>query len=232
MSHNGKSKARRTTELVGPYALTAGRGAVRGARWAGGVLGPRARRLVGQARTGLTTQLAPRVGRAVAAAGPAGREATARSQAALAAVRAEVTAEEILELARRKRARARNGRLVRRIGLAGLVAGGAYLAWRWWNGQSDPDWLMEPSPATEAAESRPAPTSEAEAPSPNGSAGSGEPGAQDEDAREKEARETQAGKTARGKGGDAAAPADPAKTAGHDVSEDRTQAGAERGSRG
>ncbi|RKN38046.1 hypothetical protein D7294_26045 [Streptomyces hoynatensis] len=121
----------------------------------------------------------------MAAAGPAGREATVRSQAALAALRGDVTSQEILELARRKRARARTGRLVRRVGLAGLVAGGAFVAWKWWSGQSDPDWLMEPSPATETTESRPSPDRGPE--SASESASEGAPGNAAESAPEDQA---------------------------------------------
>ncbi|TNM30172.1 hypothetical protein FH715_12455 [Streptomyces sedi] len=83
------------------------------------------------------------------AAGPAREKAALRSAAAVAALRGDLTAEEIRHTARRRRRKARNGRLVRRLGLMGLVAGGALVAWKWWSAQTDPDWLVEPSPATE-----------------------------------------------------------------------------------
>ncbi|MER7414153.1 MULTISPECIES: DUF5324 family protein [Streptomyces] len=87
-----------------------------------------------------------------AAAGPAREEAGRRGAAAVAALRGEVTVEEIEKLARRRRRRARTGRFVLRMGLAGLLAGGAYAAWRWWDRQANPDWLVEPPPATEVGD--------------------------------------------------------------------------------
>ncbi|MEU5839790.1 DUF5324 family protein, partial [Streptomyces diacarni] len=72
-----------------------------------------------------------------------------------AALRGQVTAEEIEKLSRRRRRRSRTGRFVWRAGLVGLVAGGAYAAWRWWDRQANPDWLVEPPAATEVSDRAP-----------------------------------------------------------------------------
>ncbi|MGW8377741.1 DUF5324 family protein [Streptomyces sp. ODS28] len=96
---------------------------------------------------------APRIEHAVAdaraAAGPAKEEATQRGTAALAALRGQVSPQEIEKLSKRRARRARTGRVAKRLGLLGLLAGGAYAAWRWWDKQANPDWLVEPPAATE-----------------------------------------------------------------------------------
>lgn len=99
---------------------------------------------------------APRIEQAVAdaraAAGPAYEEAAGRGNAALTALRSGVSAKEIEKLARRRERRARCGKFARRLGLVGLLAGGAYAAWRWWDKQANPDWLVEPPAATEVGD--------------------------------------------------------------------------------
>ncbi|MGW0823831.1 DUF5324 family protein [Streptomyces sp. NPDC002845] len=92
---------------------------------------------------------APRVERAVAAAGPAREEAASRSAAALAALRGQVSPQEIQKLVRRQQRRARAGRLTKRLAVLGILAGGAFAAWKWWDRQANPDWLVEPPAATE-----------------------------------------------------------------------------------
>ncbi|TDC73447.1 DUF5324 family protein [Streptomyces hainanensis] len=149
MSHNGKSGVRHATDLVTPYAAGARRNASQYAQQAGAYVGPRARRVADQARSGYATQLAPRMERAMASAGPAGRQAAARSQAALAVLRGEVTPGDVRSALRRRQRCHAAGRVVRRIGMLGLAAGGAFAAWKWWSGQNDPDWLAEPTPGTE-----------------------------------------------------------------------------------
>lgn len=94
----------------------------------------------------------PRIEAARAVAVPAKDEALARSTAALAALRGEVTAEEVDKLTRRRVRRARTGKAMKRIALLGLVAGAAYAAYRWWDRQANPDWLVEPPAATEVSE--------------------------------------------------------------------------------
>ncbi|MEW2071726.1 DUF5324 family protein, partial [Streptomyces sp. NPDC007346] len=92
---------------------------------------------------------APRVEQARAAAQPVAEHASARSAAALAALRSTVTAKEIQKLARKHERRAKAGRATKGLLLLGVLAGGAYAAWRWWDKQANPDWLVEPPVATE-----------------------------------------------------------------------------------
>ncbi|GHF26422.1 MULTISPECIES: DUF5324 family protein [Streptomyces] len=97
----------------------------------------------------------PKVAQARAAAEPVREEAVSRSAAALAALRGQVTADEIDKLVRRKSRRCRTGRAVKRLALLGLLAGGAVAAWKWWDKQANPDWLVEPPEATEVADRPP-----------------------------------------------------------------------------
>ncbi|MEU5163611.1 DUF5324 family protein [Streptomyces sp. NPDC020875] len=91
----------------------------------------------------------PRIEHAVAAAQPIGEEAVVRSNAALAALRGGVTAGEIQRLVRKHERRARAGRFVRGLAIVGGTAVVAFVAWKWWDRQANPDWLVEPPEATE-----------------------------------------------------------------------------------
>ncbi|MGY6023893.1 DUF5324 family protein [Streptomyces spinosirectus] len=95
----------------------------------------------------------PRLEQAVAAAGPVRDEAAARGAAALAALRGQVTAKEIQKLVRKHERRARAGRAAKFLLVVGALAGGAFAAWKWWDKQANPDWLVEPPAATEVPES-------------------------------------------------------------------------------
>ncbi|MBE8471469.1 DUF5324 family protein [Streptomyces justiciae] len=95
----------------------------------------------------------PRIEQAVAAAGPVRDEAASRGVAALAALRGQVSPKEIEKLTRKHARRARAGRLAKALAVAGLLAGGAFAAWKWWDKQANPDWLVEPPAATEVPES-------------------------------------------------------------------------------
>ncbi|MFI5803392.1 DUF5324 family protein [Streptomyces sp. NPDC051561] len=97
----------------------------------------------------------PRVEHAVAAAQPVREEAAARSTAALAALRGQVSAKEVQKLVRKHERRARSGRLAKRLAVVGLLAGGAFAAWKWWDKQANPDWLVEPPAATEVRDRAP-----------------------------------------------------------------------------
>ncbi|MEV7090181.1 DUF5324 family protein [Streptomyces sp. NPDC093085] len=97
----------------------------------------------------------PRVELAVATAQPVAEQAAARSAAALAALRGQVTAEEIRKLVRRNERRARAGRAVKGLALLGVLSCGAFAAWKWWDKQANPDWLVEPPAATEVSERSP-----------------------------------------------------------------------------
>jgi hypothetical protein len=95
----------------------------------------------------------PRIEQAVAAAGPVKDEAASRGTAALLALRGQVSAKQMEKLVRKQERRARAGRLAKALVIAGVVAGGAYAAWKWWDKQANPDWLVEPPAATEVSES-------------------------------------------------------------------------------
>lgn len=94
----------------------------------------------------------PRIEQARAAAGPARDEAAARSAAVLAALRGQVSAKQIQKLVRKQRRRAKAGRAVKVLVVLGAVAGGAFAAWKWWDKQANPDWLVEPPAATDVGE--------------------------------------------------------------------------------
>ncbi|MFC7305906.1 DUF5324 family protein [Streptomyces monticola] len=97
----------------------------------------------------------PRVEQAVAAAQPAATEAASRSVAAMAALRGQVSPKEIQRLTRRHERRAAAGRAVKRLSVLGLLGFAAVAAWKWWDKQANPDWLVEPPAPTEVADSTP-----------------------------------------------------------------------------
>ncbi|MGW7450332.1 DUF5324 family protein [Streptomyces sp. NPDC054787] len=101
----------------------------------------------------------PRIESAIAAATPMAGEAASRSAAALAALRGQVSAKEIQKLVRRHERRARLGRVLRGTAVVGVMAGAAFAAWKWWDRQSNPDWLVEPPAATELSSRDAAPAS-------------------------------------------------------------------------
>ncbi|MFC9293189.1 DUF5324 family protein [Streptomyces sp. NPDC057011] len=101
----------------------------------------------------------PRIESAIAAATPMAEEAASRSAAAFAALRGQVTPKEIQRLARRHERRARCGRALRGVAVVGVLAGAAFAAWKWWDQQSNPDWLVEPPAATELSAQDAAPAS-------------------------------------------------------------------------
>ncbi|MFW6692554.1 DUF5324 family protein [Streptomyces sp. MAR4 CNX-425] len=84
-----------------------------------------------------------------AAAAPATREAAARGTAALSALKGEVSPEEIGELARKRHRREVVGRTAKGTVVVGALGAGAVVAWRWWDRQVNPDWMVEPDDATE-----------------------------------------------------------------------------------
>ncbi|WP_371653670.1 MULTISPECIES: DUF5324 family protein [unclassified Streptomyces] len=98
---------------------------------------------------------APRVSQAVAATQPVREEAMARSTAALAALRGQISPRQIEKLAKKQRRRARAGRVAKGLAVVGILAGGAVAAWKWWDKQANPDWLVEPPAPTEVAERTP-----------------------------------------------------------------------------
>ncbi|WP_435057411.1 DUF5324 family protein [Streptomyces sp. bgisy060] len=94
----------------------------------------------------------PRVEYAVAATGPVLDEAGARSTAAWAALRGQVTPKEIKKIVKKHERRARAGRLVKGLAVFVVLAGGAFAAWKWWDSQANPDWLVEPPAPTDVDE--------------------------------------------------------------------------------
>ncbi|MDV9178165.1 DUF5324 family protein, partial [Streptomyces sp. W16] len=69
-----------------------------------------------------------------------------------AALRGQVSPKEIQKLVRKHERRARAGRLAKGLAVLGILAGGAFAAWKWWDKQANPDWLVEPPAATEVPE--------------------------------------------------------------------------------
>ncbi|MFF9339170.1 MULTISPECIES: DUF5324 family protein [unclassified Streptomyces] len=94
----------------------------------------------------------PRVEHAVAATGPVLEEAGSRSTAAWAALRGQVTPDDVRKIVRKQERRARAGRLVKGLAVLGVLVGGAVAAWKWWDRQANPDWLVEPPAPTEVDE--------------------------------------------------------------------------------
>ncbi|MEV4425558.1 DUF5324 family protein [Streptomyces sp. R-07] len=94
----------------------------------------------------------PRVESAVAATGPVFEEAGSRSTAAWAALRGQVTPKEINKIVKKHERRARAGRLAKGLVVLGVLVGGAFAAWKWWDKQANPDWLVEPPAPTEMDE--------------------------------------------------------------------------------
>jgi Family of unknown function (DUF5324) len=178
LAPRAKRSVRQAAEAVAPYAETAKDTAVHYADEARTRLAPRVSLAVEQARETLPPRVehavesaakrtrstvrqaadyaGPRVGQAVdsarAATEPVREEAAARGAAALAALRGQVTAADIERAVRRHARRQRRGRLAKRMVVAGLVAAGGFAAWKWWSRQTNPDWLVEASDATEVTD--------------------------------------------------------------------------------
>ncbi|MBC9714239.1 DUF5324 family protein [Streptomyces sp. TRM66268-LWL] len=94
----------------------------------------------------------PKVEQAVSAAGPVKDAAVDRSVAAVAALRGQVSSQEIQRLVRRHERRASAGRFVKRVAVVGAIGFAALAAWKWWDKQANPDWLVEPPAPTEVAD--------------------------------------------------------------------------------
>ncbi|MFF0435019.1 DUF5324 family protein [Streptomyces sp. NPDC004327] len=106
-----------------------------------------------------TDYTVPRVEHAVAATGPVleelYEEAGSRSAAAWAALRGQVTPKDVRKIMRKRERRARAGRVAKGLVILGVVVGGAFVAWKWWDKQANPDWLVEPPAPTEVDERNP-----------------------------------------------------------------------------
>ncbi|MER8042773.1 DUF5324 family protein [Streptomyces sp. NPDC094032] len=99
-----------------------------------------------------TDYTVPRVEHAVAATTPVLEEAGSRSTAAWAALRGQVTPRDIEKIVKQHERRARAGRVAKGLAVLGVLAVGAFCAWRWWDKQANPDWLVEPPAPTEVDE--------------------------------------------------------------------------------
>ncbi|NED86426.1 DUF5324 family protein, partial [Streptomyces sp. SID11233] len=64
----------------------------------------------------------------------------------------QVSPKDVRKLAK-KNQRRRGGGFFKGIAVVTLLAGGAYAAWKWWDKQANPDWLVEPPAPTEVPES-------------------------------------------------------------------------------
>ncbi|GGZ83946.1 DUF5324 family protein [Streptomyces bluensis] len=95
----------------------------------------------------------PAVERAVTTARPVREAAASGSVAALAALRGQVSPRQIQKLVRRQQRRARASRIAKGMATLGALVGGALVAWKWWDRQANPDWLVEPPAATEVPDS-------------------------------------------------------------------------------
>ncbi|MFI0738018.1 DUF5324 family protein [Streptomyces sp. NPDC021100] len=162
-----KDSVRHAAEVVAPYAGTAKEAAVHYAHEARVRLAPKVAEAAHQARSQYDAHLQPRIdhalevlppkvnqaaARARAAAEPVRDEAVSRGTAALAVLRGQVPAQDVERLGRKRSRRGRAGRVAKRLAFAGLLVGGAVAAWRWWDKQANPDWLVEPPAATEIAD--------------------------------------------------------------------------------
>ncbi|MFD9221608.1 DUF5324 family protein [Streptomyces sp. NPDC060064] len=180
-----KESVQHAAEVVAPYAGTAKEHAAHYAHEAGARLAPKVSKAADQARVQYYVRVAPhvppkvdkaahraatrarkaarqaadytvpRVEHAVAVAQPVREEAAARSAAALAALRGQVTPKEIQKLVRKHERRSKAGRLAKGVVIIGAVVGGAFAAWKWWDKQANPDWLVEPPAATEVSDRAP-----------------------------------------------------------------------------
>ncbi|WP_424888033.1 DUF5324 family protein [Streptomyces sp. XH2] len=167
---SAKDSVRHAAEVVAPYAGTAKDAAVHYAHEARTRLAPKVAEAAHQAHSQYDAHLQPRIEhardalppkidqaavRARTTVEPVWDEAVARSVAAFAALRGQVSPKEIERLVARRDRRCRAGRVLRRLAVAGLVAGAAYAAWKWWDKQANPDWLVEPPEATEVRDRPP-----------------------------------------------------------------------------
>jgi hypothetical protein len=123
-----------------------------------------------QARENAVPAVGHALDEAAQATSAAAHAARDRGAAALPVLLGQVTLAEIEELTARH-SRSRGSRWTRRIlvvGTVGVIAGGTLMAWKWWQKQSNPDWLVEPPAATLPPRSTPATATSAPAASSAG----------------------------------------------------------------
>jgi len=135
---------------VPPSAVEAANKAAEQARDAARAAGVSARAAAAQARQVTGPAVSQALDGAVQATSNAAAAVRDRGAAALPVLRGQISAAEIEELTAQHARAAHRGRWARRVltvGLIGAVAGGGVAAYKWWQRQSNPDWLVEP-PAT------------------------------------------------------------------------------------
>lgn len=106
----------------------------------------------------------PVIEQAKANAGPVRDEAAARSAAALAALKGQVSPKDIQRLVKKRRRRSAVGGFAKKTVMLSLLGAAAYAAWQWWDKQANPDWLVEPPEATEVPDDASSLTPEDSAP--------------------------------------------------------------------
>ncbi len=118
----------------------------------------RTRRAARRARNTAVPAVTQAFDEAAQATAQAAHAARQRGAAALPVLRGQVSLAEVEALAA-KHARNRRSRWTRRLlvlGTLGALAGGGFAAWKWWEKQSNPDWLVEPAPVSPPPRSTPA----------------------------------------------------------------------------
>jgi hypothetical protein len=110
----------------------------------------RTRKAAGKARKTAVPVVSQAFDDAAQATSQAAQAARERGAATLPVLRGQVTLADIEALAA-KRTRSRRSHRARRVlvlGTLGALAGGGVAAWKWWQKQSNPEWLVEPQTAT------------------------------------------------------------------------------------
>ena len=132
---------------VPPSAVEAANKAAEQAREAARAAGVSARAAAVQARQVTAPAVSQALDEAVQATAHAAEVIRDRSAAALPVLRGQISVAEIEALTAQHAREAHRGRWARRVltvGLIGAVAGGGVAAYKWWQRQSNPDWLVEP----------------------------------------------------------------------------------------
>jgi Family of unknown function (DUF5324) len=135
---------------VPPSAVEAANKAADQARGTARAAGVSARAAATQARQVAVPAVSQALDDAVQATTSAAAAVRDRGAAALPVLRGQISAAEIESLTAQHARAAHRGRWARRVltvSLIGAVAGGGVAAYKWWQRQSNPDWLVEP-PAT------------------------------------------------------------------------------------
>ena len=132
---------------VPPSAVEAANKAAEQARDAARAAGVSARAAAAQARQATVPAVSQALDEAVQATAQAAAAVRDRGAAALPVLRGQISVAEIEALTAQHAREAHRGRWARRVltvGLIGAVAGGGVAAYKWWQRQSNPDWLVEP----------------------------------------------------------------------------------------